>query len=140
MTRWPSLGHVYVAPPAVPSTRAFGLTVGGVLAAIAALNVWRGHGLRAEALGAVAAALLVAAAVRPQALAAPARWWGAVGHVLGWFNSRVLLTIMYVAALCPAGVLTRLFGSDPLARRRTARLWTDYPARLRDAKHYERQF
>jgi hypothetical protein len=137
---WRPLGVVYVPPPVAPSHRSFGLTVGGVLAALAALSLWRGHPTRAEVLGVIAALLIVVALVRPGSLSRLAAVWSRVGHALGWFNSRVLLTVMFVLVLWPTGFLSRLFGNDPLERRRRGSMWAPYPERLRDAKHFERLF
>src|SRR6476659_7640173 len=91
--RWRSLGSVYVPPVQGPSHRSFGLTVGGVFAAIAVFSAWRGHMTRADAVGGIAALLIGFAVVRPAALAPVAAVWGRIGHALGWFNSRVLLTV-----------------------------------------------
>lgn len=139
--RWRALGDVYVAVPSAPTHRSFGLTVGGVLAAVGLFSLWRGHEVRAEIVAAISAALIVAALVRPASLALIARVWGRVGHALGWVNSRILLTVLFFLVIWPVGFVSRLFGSDPLDRRRRARsFWTDYSARLRDPKHYERMF
>ena len=139
--RWSSLGDVYVAPPPAPSHRSFGLTVGFVLAAMAAFTGWRGHILRAEVLGAIGGALILAALVQPASLRGLAAGWSRVGHALGWVNSRVLLTLMFVFILWPIGVVSRLFGSDPLdVRRRGGSFWIAYSIRLRDPKHYEHLF
>ena len=138
--RWRSLGSAYIAPPLAPSLRSFGLTVGGVLALIAAFSLWRGHVLRAEVLGAVGGLLIVLALVRPQSLAGPAAVWSRIGHALGWFNSRVLLTLMFVLILWPVGFIARLFGNDPLERRKRESMWTPYPDRFRDPKHFEKLF
>jgi len=116
------------------------VTVGGVLIVLAGITAWRGHVVRSEVLGAVGVLLVAAALVRPSALALPARIWGRVGHAFGWFNSRVLLTLMFFAVLWPARGDRAVFGSDPLSRRRAGSLWSDYPPRLRDPKHYERLF
>jgi hypothetical protein len=141
MRRWKALGDVYVAPPPAPSHRSFGTTVGVVLAAMAAFTGWRGHILRAEVLGAIGGALILAALIRPASLRVLAAGWSRVGHALGWVNSRVLLTLMFVFILWPIGVVSRLFGSDPLdVRRRTGSFWIAYSTRLRDRKHYERMF
>jgi hypothetical protein len=137
---WRALGTVYTPPPIVPSHRSFGLTVGGVLLAIAALSVWRHHPTRAEILAALGGLLIAFALVRPAALAGPAAVWARIGHALGWFNSRVLLTVMFVLVMWPIGFISRLFGNDPLERRKRASMWSDYPQRLRDPKHFERQF
>jgi hypothetical protein len=140
-SRWAALGDVYVAPPAAPSHRSFGLTIGSVLAAFAAFTWWRGHTLRAEVLGAFGGALLLAALVRPASLRGVAAVWSRIGHALGWVNSRVLLTLMFLFVLWPFGLVSRLFGADPLdQRRRRDSFWVPYSPRLRDRKHYERLF
>ena len=139
--RWRALGDVHLALPPAPSPRRFGLTVGGVLEAAALFSLWRHPVLRAETMAAAGAALMLAALVRPASLAPLARGWERLGHALGWFNSRVLLTVLVVVVLWPIGVLSGWFGSDPLARRRRpGSLWTPYSARLRDVRHFERMF
>jgi hypothetical protein len=138
--RWSALGTVYVPPPPPAKYRSFGLTVGGVLAAIAAFSWWRGHPIRAETTGVIAAALIVTALVAPAALAGVAAAWSRLGHALGWFNSRVLLTVLFFLILWPIGAISRLFGNDPLERRRRGSRWSPYPERLRDPKHFERLF
>jgi hypothetical protein len=139
--RWRALGEVYVPLPLGPSPGSFGLTVGGVLAAIAAFSAWRRHVIRAEIVAAVSGALLLAAALQPAWLRPLARGWGRAGHALGWVNSRVLLTLLFVVVLCPVGAIARLLGSDPLGRRRSARsYWMPYSSRSRDRRHYERMF
>lgn len=139
--RWSSLGEVYVAPPPAPSHRSFGLTVGGVLVAAALLSLWRGHLRQAEVAGAAGAILIAAALSRPAVLQPLAAAWGKIGHALGWVNSRILLTVLFVVIIWPVGILSRLFGSDPLARRRRAdSFWTEYRARPRDPAHYERLY
>ena len=138
--RWRSLGDVYIAPPPAPTHRSFGLTVGGVLLLFAAFTLWRGHTTRAEVLGAIGALLIVMALVRPSALAGLAAGWSKVGHALGWFNSRVLLTVMFMVVLWPVGAISKLFGNDPLERRRRDSMWSPYPERMRDPKHFERLF
>jgi hypothetical protein len=137
---WRTLGDIYIAPPPSPTPRSFGLTVGGVLAAIALFSLWRRHIGRAEVVAAVSAVLVVAALVRPSSLAPIAKQWNRVGHLLGWMNSRVLLTAMFVLIVSPVGALGRLFGSDPLGRRAVGSLWLPFSKRARDPKHYERMF
>jgi len=62
-----------------------------------------------------------------------------LAHVLGWVNSRVLLTALFFLVLTPMGLVLRLAGRDPLRlRRREGSGWSPYPPRFRDPKHYER--
>ena len=70
-----------------------------------------------------------------------ARAWSRIGHALGWFNSRVLLTLAFVLVVCPVGLIGRLLGRDPLGQKRGARSgWVDYAPRFRNPRHYERLF
>ena len=78
--------------------------------------------------------------MRPSALSGLAVVWGRVGHALGWFNSRVLLTAMFVFVFLPIGLVMRLLGNDPLERHKRASMWTPYPDRMRDPSHFERLF
>jgi len=40
--------------------------------------------------------------------------WLKLAHVLGWINSRILLSIIYYIFLLPIALLSRLFTKDPL--------------------------
>jgi len=126
----------------LPGTeRSFGLSVGAVLSVIAALLWWRGRIVRAEVVGAIGAVLILLGAAAPVVLTRPRLWWWRAARVVGDFNARVLLTLMFVVVFVPLGVVWRLLGKDPLARSRSAnRGWTPYPARYRDRQHYSRMY
>jgi len=129
----------------LPGTnRSFGLSVGAFLCVIAAALVWRGHPVRAEVAGAIGIALIFFGAVAPSVLKQPRLWWWRVARVVGDFNARVLLTLLFVVVFVPFGVVWRLIGKDPLARRRTATpsapRWVPYPSRYRDRQHYSRMY
>lgn len=47
--------------------------------------------------------------------------WFRIAMVLGWVNSRILLSIVYFLFLLPIAWLSRLFTGDPMALRRKAR-------------------
>jgi hypothetical protein len=40
--------------------------------------------------------------------------WLKIGHVLAWFNSRVILGVVYFFVLVPIAFLARLFGKDKM--------------------------
>jgi putative exporter of polyketide antibiotics len=126
----------------MPGTeRSFGFSVGGVLCAIAAALFWRGRPLRAEAIGAIGVALVVVGAVAPAALKWPRVWWWRVARRVGDFNARVILTVMFAAVFVPVGLIWRVTGKDPLARRRTTGSgWLPYPSRYRDRQHFSRMY
>lgn len=43
--------------------------------------------------------------------------WIRLGHVLGWINQRIVLTVLFYAVLMPTGLIMRVMGRDPMARR-----------------------
>jgi hypothetical protein len=125
----------------MPGTeRSFGVSVGGVLCVLAAALFWRGRPVRAEIIGAIGSALVVLGAVAPSLLKGPRVWWWRVARVVGDFNARVLLTVMFVAVFVPLGLIWRLTGKDPLGRRKGSPGWMPYPIRYRDRRHYLRMF
>jgi hypothetical protein len=103
--------------PSVRQWRSFGLLVGGVFAV---LGSWR-WALRGESprpvLLALAVFLILPALVYPPLLAQPYRAWMALGHALGWINTRIILTIVFYGIFMPIGLVMRAFGRDPMRRR-----------------------
>jgi Saxitoxin biosynthesis operon protein SxtJ len=125
-------------PP--PSNRSFGLTVGVVCAAAGMFRLWRGQEVSGSVLAAIGGVLIAAGLVAPTTLRVANRVWMRIAHVLGWINSRVLLTAFFFLVLTPAGVIMRLFGRSPLQARAASTNWSAYSLRRRDPKHYERMF
>ena len=125
----------------VDQERAFGVSVGPMLALIAAILLWRGRATAGVIVGSTGVALLVLGLTRPSLLKGPSVLWWRFAHALGWFNSRVLLIVIYVVAIVPIAFVWRLAGNDPLQlRRRDGSGWHPYPSRYRDPKHYKRMF
>jgi len=42
--------------------------------------------------------------------------WMKLGHALGWFNTRLILGIVFFLVFMPVALLFRLFGHDPMHR------------------------
>ena len=40
--------------------------------------------------------------------------WTTFGHAVGWFNSRLILGVLYLVVFASFGLGVRLFGRDPL--------------------------
>jgi len=121
--------------------RSFGLSIGSILLAAAVLFAVRGRLGRAEVLAAIGAVLMISGALKPAFLKWPSEMWWRLARALAYVNARVLLTILFGIAIVPAGVVWRLTGRDPLARRREKSTgWSPHPARYRDPQHYNRMF
>lgn len=125
----------------VKKARSFGLSVGGVLIALAVLLAWRGRAGRAEIIGGIGVLLVVLGSLRPTLLTLPSDAWWAFAGVLGWINSRVLLSLAFFLVLTPLSLIWRLIGRDPMGRRRSAYPgWVPHPPRYLDPKHFDRMF
>jgi hypothetical protein len=97
--------------------RSFGLIVGGIFGVIGLWPlVFRGEGPRLGAL-ALTVALVVPALVYPRSLTHVHRVWMWAGEVLGWINTRILLSLIFYGLVTPMGIVMRRIGRDPMQRR-----------------------
>lgn len=121
--------------------RSFGLTVGGIFAAIA---LWPAvlHGEEPRWwIAIVAAAFLLPALIFPRSLAPLHKVWMAFGHVMGWINTRIILGIVFYAVITPIGLVRAWMGKDPMGRH----LQPEHesyrvPRKPRPALHLKRQY
>ena len=121
--------------------RSFGISVGTVLLAIAAYLLWSGRLGRGELIGALGALLILFGLLRPAALKWPSAFWWRFARALGYINSRLLLTSIFVLAFVPIRVVGRLTSFDPLRRRRVSGTgWSPHPSRYRNRDHYSRMY
>jgi hypothetical protein len=102
------------------SDRSFGLTVGGILVAIAGLrsglHLWAGGapGGFEGGLAAIGVILLAFGLIAPARLAPANRAWAQFGLLLFKVINPVLLGVIYLTTIVPIGVLIRVLGRDPL--------------------------
>jgi hypothetical protein len=121
--------------------RSFGFMVGGIFAIIGLWPMlWRGEEVRVWAM-VVAGLLLLPAAVYPQSLRWPYRGWMAVGQVLGWVNTRIILGVIFYGLFTPMGVIMRWAGRDQLRLKHDPQAETYRIDRQpRPSSHMRRQF
>jgi hypothetical protein len=125
----------------VKQLRSFGLLVGGVFLFIGLWPlVWRGDAIRPWALT-IAAILMPLGLLLPTFLAPLHKGWMAVGHVLGWVNTRIILGIVYYGLLVPMGLLMKMLGRDPMRRAFVPEMETYRVVReRRDPSHMKNMF
>ena len=114
--------------------------MGGVLAVLGALLLWRHRTVAGTIAASLGGILLVLALLAPALLSAPHRGWLAFAKVLGRINSAIFLFLTFFFVLTPLGFVLRLLGRDELRRRgrAPATMWTPYSDRSRDLSHYEK--
>ena len=63
------------------------------------------------------ATLSSSALLHPPLLAPVYKGWRIAGQTLGWINTRIILGVIFYILLLPIGLMMRLFGKDPMARK-----------------------
>ena len=69
--------------------------------------------------------------------------WLKVAHAVGWFNTQILLSIVFILVFIPTGLVMRLLRKDSMKRKMLAEgtYWEPYELEgLKDKNRYERQF
>ena len=61
---------------------------------------------------------LILGLISPRLLHYPYKSWIALGHALGWVNSKIILGFIFIVVLLPIAFVMRLAGYDPLRTRR----------------------
>lgn len=102
--------------PPKAELRNFGLVLGALFAVLfGALPLWRHHRL-VQWPWIAAAVLWLAALLWPRSLASLHRWWTRLGHALGWFNTRAILTLIFFVLITPFSFAMWVIGRDRMKR------------------------
>jgi hypothetical protein len=130
-----------VEEPTVAQARRTTLVVAGVLALAGGWQLYHGRATAAGALGVTVALLLVCSAV-PSAAVRLHIWWMTLAGALGYVNSRIILSALFVLIMTPVGLIVRMAGHDPLERRRAREqsYWRPRAGTRRRREDYERAF
>ena len=134
-------------PKKVPSEkkqiRQFSAAMGAFLALLASINLYR-HGHAWPVLYGAGGAFAVVGLAVPIAVKPVFRLWMKIAGALGWFNTRLLLSIVFFLVFAPIGLVTRLLRIDlmdqkfPRPDRET--YWKKKEKRALEPDAYERQF
>jgi len=82
------------------------------------------------------------AALAPMALLPLYRLWVKFAMALAWFNTRLLLAMVFYLVITPFGLVARLLGKDLLDQRidRDAKTYWKEKERIEDPSRYEKQY
>jgi hypothetical protein len=101
--------------------RRFGLQVGLAFAALGGVAWWRGHSRLAAVLLVAGGILVTGGLLSPGSLGPVYRVWMRLSLAISKVTTPVIMGIVYLLVLMPAGLLLRVSGHRPLARARSAR-------------------
>lgn len=118
------------------------LAVAAVLAGLAAWHIYRERFLLTQIEAGLAAALGLTAMLWPAGARGFYRAWMKAAVVLGYINSRIILSAVFFLIFTPVRVITRLLGRDPLNRRRKAgsSYWIPRKKTRQSPEQFERLF
>ena len=114
-----------------------------VVLILASLVLWYRERMTAAGAAVTLAVLLLAiGAFMPGTAKLFHRGWMTIAFALGYVNSQIILTLVYFLVFVPYGVLSRIFGRDPLDVRSKPRdsYWHRRSKTRQEADGFERLF
>lgn len=120
----------------------FGLTMGsaflilGLVFLLQKKQAW-------QSLWPISFVFFMASLIVPMWLKPVHSFWMKLASILGWVNTRILLSLFFYFVLTPVGLIMKLFGKNPLDRRlqkERASYWFKRESTDFNPASYERQF
>ena len=121
--------------------RSFGITIGLILLIIGAILLWKNN-INYPIFMIIGIVLLVSGLVIPIILKPIYITWMILANILGWFMTRLILSLLFYAILTPIGLIPRLFGKQFLELKwnRTNCTYWNYRSDKSEKGNYEKQF
>ena len=122
--------------------RQFGWVFGAALAALSGLAWYKDSPAFPYLLGAGALIALVGT-VLPPALRYIYFIWMTIGIILGTIMTALILTVVFIVAIIPIGLVMKIIGRDPMHRqldREAPTYWISREPPSADKSHYLRYF
>ena len=122
--------------------REFGLTIGIILCLLGGIVLWRGKPAYPY-LFLIGGIFIIAGIVIPFILKPLQKAWMTFSIILGFFMSRVILTVLFYLVLTPIGLLMRLLGKDILDQKidkNKTSYWHARDVKPKETKSYENQY
>ncbi|MDR4496981.1 MAG: SxtJ family membrane protein [Candidatus Scalindua sp.] len=115
-----------------------------ILCSIFGVLAWRYYpSILSYAFMGVVTVVLPLVAFAPTLLRPVFKLWMKLAHAVGWFNTQVLLTVVFILIFIPTGLIMKLLRKDPMKRKMYAEdtYWEPYEVEVLKYRNcYERQF
>ena len=122
--------------------REFGLTIGIILVILGSIALWRNKAFYPYFL-APGALFILSGLTLPGILKPLQKAWMAFSIVIGFFVSRIILTVLFYLAVTPIGLIMKIFAKDLLDQRidkNKPSYWHDLSAEPKTKESYENQY
>jgi len=95
--------------------RQFGIVLGMILGAFGSIHFLRHHQSAYKWFFSFSASSFIFGIFFPLKLKSVFTVFTKIAHVVGWINTRIILTAVYYVILTPIGLVMRIFGKDILS-------------------------
>ena len=122
--------------------RSFGVTIGIILLLVAGFLFYREKESFQTFLY-IAGVFIGLALILPSMLKPIYIVWMTFAVILGWFMTRVILSLLFYVIITPIGLVLRIFGKDFLELKKQAvqgSYWNQRDSNLEKNQNYEKQF
>ena len=122
--------------------KSFGVTIGIILLLIAGLLFYK-EKESFQIFLYIAGAFIGFGSIIPIILKPIYIVWMVFAVILGWFMTRVILSLLFYAIITPIGLVLRIFGKDFLELKKQAvqgSYWNQRDSDLEKNQNYEKQF
>lgn len=122
--------------------RKFGITIGIAFGLLGGLFFWIGKDYYFYFL-ILFAVLMLSGLLVPIVLKPIQKVWMIFSVILGWFMTRLILSILFYFIVTPIGIISKLLGKDFLDRKFNKNIdsyWIPRKPKLLNKEDYERQF
>jgi len=129
--------------PTEKQLRQYGLMMAGVLSFFMAVFLYKAWHTAAMALGVWVLFFLVLGLLAPLRLERVYRAWMKFAEVIGNFNFKLILGLVYLVFFTLTRLVASLFRKDPLTRKiepEKKSYWHDCEPRSEDPKRFEKQY
>ncbi|MBI4684356.1 MAG: hypothetical protein HY755_04060 [Nitrospirae bacterium] len=122
--------------------RQFGLTIGIALGLLGGLLLWRGRDYYLYFV-IVSLVFIILGLTLPALLRPLQKAWMTFAVILGWFMTRVILSILFYVVFTATGILAKIFGKHFLDVKMDGSkksYWNYREQKVNNKNDYERQF
>ncbi|MDN3548685.1 SxtJ family membrane protein [Mucilaginibacter aquaedulcis] len=98
------------------NNRKFGLVLGAVLAVMALYQYIKAQPAWPY-FACCSLVLLALGSIKPSWLSVPRMLWEKLSHYLGYINTHIWLTLIYILVFVPINLIFKMIGRDPLNRK-----------------------
>ena len=123
--------------------REFGLTIGIILVILGVVALWRSKGPETLSFLSLGALFITLGFALPDLLKPLQKVWMSLAIVLGFFVSRIILTILFYLILTPMSLIARLLKKDVLDQKvdtTRSSYWLDREEATKNKESYENQY